>query len=88
MSDLQNITPNQIGVYITSESADPDPSIKKGKNSSHDKYEFENEHEIVDFLKENMTEDDFFIIYTYENKFGENVLKLLLYGSIEDLAEL
>jgi len=84
---MTDIKSDNIGVYITSDKAEADPTkkVSKGHKISHEKFGFSELKEVADYIRENMDKDDIFIVYTYEIQFGQQIMRLLSYGSLEDL---
>lgn len=81
----QDLEPKDVGIYITSDTAEADPSKKiVGQRQSHDQFGFDSEKDIIDFIQDNATLDDFFIIYTYD---GFGIMSLLWFGTKEELSE-
>lgn len=86
MENATRINPKNVGVYITSDKYEADPKKKiKGKKVSKEKYGFEDEIEILYYIKENASPTDTFLVYTYELQFGCQVLKPIQAGLRKEL---
>jgi len=84
--DDDNLTPSQLGVYISSEHADADPlKLSKSMKKSYDKYGFSSREEVVEFIRENTDIDDYYIVYTWSIEYGKHILKPLRFGGRDDL---
>lgn len=86
---MKPLTPAEIGVYITSQEADPEPSKKASKSNkdkiSLEKFGFATEEEVVDYIKENGGTEQYFIVYTYEMIDGADILKILKCGEVGEI---
>jgi hypothetical protein len=72
---LNILKPSQVGVMISFEN----------NNKSIDKFGFDSEQEVIDFIKENLG-NGVFTVYKYEKKGrGPRVLKPIASGDKDDL---
>lgn len=81
----KDLTPDLIGIYISSDKAPADPKAKVGKKEkrSYDKYSFSSEQDLIDFIMENAADDDIIMIYSYDK---EGIIELNWFGNKMDLA--
>lgn len=86
MLDSNYLLPSEVGVYITSESAEADPEkMSKSMKRSYEKFGFKNEQELIEYIKDNMDIDDYIMLYTYEKQFNQSILKPICCGTKEEV---
>lgn len=83
----EDLKPEELGVYITSDESHHDPNYKGKGKKSFDKFCFETPEDVADFIAENAGVDDFVMIYGNDFVHGVPIMRLIWSGTKQELEE-
>lgn len=68
--------PEEVGVFLC---------LEDDSNECMEKFGFESETEVVDYIKDHISSKGIFIVYTYKKSGGKDIFAPIVFGDKEDL---